>query len=121
VAAKKRVQHIRAERNISFIEASKIAIAESEGSSAPPHALELLWWAQAAELYAQLLAPSMSKLTSLGPADNKHHRLLLPLLPNQLLMLLKLSALLVQLQVTELRVVAPLEVANRPIGGWNLR
>ena len=33
----KRVQHIRAERNISFIEARKIATAESEGSSAPPH------------------------------------------------------------------------------------
>ena len=56
----------------------------------------------------------MSKLTSLGPTDKKHHRLLLPLQPNQLLMLLKLIALLVQLQVTELRVVAPLEVANHP-------
>ena len=79
-----------------------------------PTALQLLWWAQAAELHAQLLAPSMSKLTSLGPMDKKHHRLLLPLQLNQPLMLLKLIALLVQLQVTELRVVAPLEVANHP-------
>jgi len=33
----KRVQHIRAERNISFIETRKITTAESKGSSAPPH------------------------------------------------------------------------------------